>query len=182
MQYQQCVYNKFVKIQHELAIIDEDNYHKMKRYELQDENKGQRRKTTDQPDLFKRVEFCDVIPISSIVENITHGINIDYEYNTKLAAKELYQKYVCTQAEYQINIEGKTRSKLDKLFSSKDGRLSNRITSINNPKSNMEGLLHLFDECVEECVSLMMDSYQRIETSSNFEKIKDALSDNAHIL
>ena len=27
MQYQQCVWNKFVKVQHELAIIDEDMYH-----------------------------------------------------------------------------------------------------------------------------------------------------------
>ena len=108
---------------------------------------------TNEVALFKKVEFCQVIPISSIVEDITHGVNIDYEYNIKFAAKELYQKYVSVNAEYQINIEGKTRLKLDKLFKSTDGRLSNKITSINNSKSNMEGLLHLFDECVDQVIS-----------------------------
>lgn len=89
----------------------------------------------------------------------------------KLSAYKLYKKYITSNgADYKIDISDSVRYVLDQW-------IQNKKSWMNNNMVDFEDLLEMFDDCVDECFSILCDSYQRFIQTDKYQKIKDSTFD-----
>ena len=78
---------------------------------------------------------------------------------------QLYQKYIKTGCDYEINISFDEKNKFDNLMKNKENWLKTN-------KLSVDELFILFDGCIWEMVKLMNDSFKRFTSTKEFNKIK----------
>ena len=119
------------------------------------------------------IDFPD-IPNSEIIE--TDGIEIVLESdigndkelftrNAKIKANKLYQKYIENGTTFEINISGKMRDKLTDTIGDLDELLANESIGINE-------LYTIFEESVQEMMTLQSISFERFRQIKEFEAIQ----------
>ena len=110
------------------------------------------------------VSFPSNVPISSIIS--TKQINDNPVSENKMKAFKLYKKYIECESEYEINISGEKRKKLDGIFGNVDN-LINKYRNINN-----NDLLKCFNDSKETMKLLMLSSFHRFKQSDEFAQVQ----------
>ena len=85
--------------------------------------------------------------------------------NSKKIAYKIYQKYVQVGADYEINVQSKTRKTLMR-------KMDNFEDWILNDQVDLLTLFHLFEQCFAEMVALLSGCLGRFRTSPAFKKFK----------
>ena len=141
--------------------------------------------------LFQCIEFPDSVPNSFIVyqyiddkyndnknennldqqllsDNVINDENVMFEIMV-LRGNKLYQKYITSNSEYQVNLAYRTRKEIEKgikaLFMREDDNNG-------NDNDDMESLLYLFDNACNGLYGLMKDSFRRFKKTPEFDKLQ----------
>ena len=88
----------------------------------------------------------------------------------KEIAYEIFDKYIRTGSEYEINISYQVRMKYMSLMASRN----NWIHEMNIMDENE--LCRLFEDCYDEMIRLMSQSYSRFKLTEQFDKVRAVLS------
>merc|ERR1712087_1057790 len=96
------------------------------------------------------------VPLSDIVYG--SGTKDGKANSLKESAYRLFEKYVETYAEFEINISGHARTKLTVLFSDYDAWMAMDIGT--------EALCSLFDDCMQAMLCLLRSSKTRFQVDT----------------
>ena len=136
-------------------------------------------------DLFaNRVLWPQNVPKSSIVygenekdDELDYEDDMQFYYICKRKAKLLFEKYINTSSEYEVNLSYTVRNKLISLMKNESLWMLNNNKHRRTQKSkiepmNLNDLLHLFDTVIAEVFSLMQDAFNRFKNTNDFQKVK----------
>lgn len=92
----------------------------------------------------------------------------DLKYSIQYKAWLLYKKYIERQSEYEINISFMVRSKIKRSFTCD---INNEY--VYNDNASLSDLLYLFNPVCDQLYSLLNSSYDRFQSTTEFEKIQN---------
>merc|ERR1712228_627924 len=95
-------------------------------------------------------------------------IRDSFVQNAKSIAHKLYEKYVENGATFEINISGKMRDKLTETIGDLDELSSNKAVGLHE-------LYTIFEESVQEMMTLQSTSFERFRKIKEFETVKAIL-------
>ena len=115
----------------------------------------------------ENIRITSTVPVSMIVDcTVAPPDDIDMDavlYNTKIKAHKLFNKYVRSGSEYEINIKYDERNKLETILSDLDRLLQLNI--------NLKDFYLLFKDCKNEMFTLLTFSLARFKQTKEFEEI-----------
>ena len=121
-------------------------------------------------DNVKEIEFQN-IPISETVhtdEDNTDSDEGSYILSANTQANKLFVKYIENGSEYEINISGTMRDELSELIGDLDDLLS-------NDSIDLDALYTVFEQSVQEMMTLQSISFERFKQSETFCDVKALL-------
>lgn len=148
--------------------------------------------------LYKRIQFPCNVPKSKIVyDGIEYLINnnnddsksnndaqlmqeIDHEEfvrQCKLKAFTLYRRYVVGGSGLEINVGWSIKKKLLNVMGN-NNKIVLDISLVEQWEISLFGLIKLFDQCCNQMLVLMKDSFDRFKQTKQFDKLKKGLFSN----
>ena len=150
--------------------------------------------------LYKRIRFPSNVPRSKIVYDGTMYLSNDESGNNvindkqfmdekedidndefvrqcKLKAFTLYRKYVVGGCGLEINVGWSIRKKLLNVMGN-NNKIVLDISLVEQWEISLYGLIKLFDNCCNQMLVLMKDSFDRFKQTKQFDKLKKGLFSN----
>ena len=109
------------------------------------------------------------IPNASILET---DDDASFILSAKTIANRLYEKYVEEGSEYEINISGTMRDELTDLIGNLDQLISDETV-------DLDRLYAMFEQSVQEMMTLQNISFERFKQSETFSDVKALLTNQA---
>lgn len=146
----------------------------------------------DDDDIFAtQIIWPENVPRSLIVygendkdDKLDYDNDMQFYYVCKKKAKLLFEKYINTSSEYEVNLSYTVRNKLISLMRNESlWMLNNNKYQRNKQNKNVEkmsltDLLHIFDTVIGEVFSLMQDAFNRFKNTNDFGKVKKLIIKN----
>ena len=114
----------------------------------------------DEDDL---IEFPENIPLSFIVEEQKNENEV---MDVTVKAHLLFNKYVASNSELEINIPGRVRQNVSRRLRDLNGLLSDE-------RMDLKVLCRIFVECKEECYRLLLSSYMRFIGQPEYDEMRE---------
>ena len=123
---------------------------------------------------YETIKFPPNVPKSIIIygpyRRNSHSLIEDFDIycnehefidRLKLIVWKIYDKYISNDAQFQINVPYTCQRAIQKLIQNRDNFFKNNHIQLTQ-------LLHLFDDCIFEVYSLMMDTYGRFSKTQRY--------------
>ena len=113
---------------------------------------------------FKRakiMQFPKNIPMSIRLEKGNEEVNYNMITEAKIKAHRIYNKYVSSVGEFEINVSYDSRQKVVNILGDLD-------LLLNNDKITISELFVIFDDCKLEIWRLLMGSYSRFKQQPEY--------------
>eukprot|EP01084_Bolivina_argentea_P054515 99960_1 len=142
------------------------------------------------------IDWPKSVPRSMIVygehdvdDELIYDNDMQFYYICKKKAKQLFEKYIKTSSEYEVNLSYSVRNRLIKLMYNDlhwlkyDIRKDNGNGKLkkmdgNSNKVGLIDLMHIFDTVINEVFGLMQDAFNRFKKTNDFEKVRKMMIKN----
>ena len=113
-------------------------------------------------------------------DEMDYDDDMQFYYICKIKAKKLFEKYINTSSEYEVNLSYSVRNKLLSLMRNESLWMLNNNKHRRTKKSRIEkmsliDLMHIFDDVMAEVFQLMQDAFNRFKNTNQFDKVKNLI-------